>query len=307
MDARAEKCLAARRESKTVEFKESFDPADPGSWCEILKDIVAIANTGGGAIAIGLDSHGNPSGANVAPVLAIDPAVVTDKVAAVTGQQFTDFEIAEVEKDGQRLAVISIGAVTLPMVFEKVGNYHAVDGRQKTAFAKGTVYFRHGAKSEPGNNQDIQVALERRLAAIRKDWLAGVKKVVHAPEGTQVAIVAAEAGPAVAEGTAQIRIVDDPAAPAYRRIDYDLTHPYRQKDLIAAVNQRLPAGVQITTYDVLTVRRVHNIDDRDEYCHQPKFGSLQYSEAFANWLVGEHQQDNEFFAKARQKHYDDTH
>lgn len=56
-----EKGLAAKRESKFVEFKESFDPKDSGDWCEIAKDIVAIANTGGGIILIGLSNVGGPT------------------------------------------------------------------------------------------------------------------------------------------------------------------------------------------------------------------------------------------------------
>jgi len=43
-----QKALTAKRESKSVEFKETFDPTSPGDWCEVVKDIVAIANSGGG-------------------------------------------------------------------------------------------------------------------------------------------------------------------------------------------------------------------------------------------------------------------
>ncbi|MGH8468882.1 MAG: RNA-binding domain-containing protein [Gammaproteobacteria bacterium] len=303
MDGRVEKCLSAKRESKTIEFKESFDPADAGSWCEILKDIIAIANSGGGAIAIGLDSRGKPSGADVGPSLNVDPAVITDKVARVTGHQFTDFEIIESEKEGHRVAVVAIGAVAFPLVFEKAGNYHAADGKQKMAFAKGTVYFRHGAKSEPGNTEDIRTVIERKLESIRKDWVDGVKKVVHAPSGSQVTVLAADVRESASNDATPIRIVDDPNAPAYRRIDYDISHPYRQRDLVAAINKKLPSGVQITAYDVLAVRRTHGIDSKDEYCHHPKFGSAQYSDTFAAWIVSNY----EFFLRARQRYYDDTH
>lgn len=40
--------LAAKRESKHVEFKESFDPTASADWCELIKDVVAIGNSGGG-------------------------------------------------------------------------------------------------------------------------------------------------------------------------------------------------------------------------------------------------------------------
>ena len=307
MEGRVEKCLSAKRESKAVEFKESFDPADAGSWCEILKDIVAIANSGGGAIAIGLDSRGNPMGTDVSALLDVDPAVVTDKVAAVTSHQFTDFEITEAEKNGHRVVVLVVGAVAFPLVFEKAGNYHAADGKQKNAFAKGTVYFRHGAKSEPGNTDDIRAVIERKLESIRKDWVDGVKKVVHAPSGSQVSVLAAEVRESASNDATPIRIVDDPKAPAYRRVDFDISHPYRQKDLVAAINRRLPAGFEISTYDVLAVRRTNGIDSKEEYCHHPKFGYAQYSDLFADWVISNYEKDNEFFLKAREKYYEDTH
>ena len=52
----------AKRESKYMEFKSEFDPSSSENWCEILKDVVAISNSGGGLIGFGLDSHGCPTG-----------------------------------------------------------------------------------------------------------------------------------------------------------------------------------------------------------------------------------------------------
>ena len=63
-----EKALSARRESKYIDFKAAVDFASQSAWPEIGKDIVAFANSGGGAIAIGLDNSGNPAGADVAGV-----------------------------------------------------------------------------------------------------------------------------------------------------------------------------------------------------------------------------------------------
>lgn len=56
--------LSAKRESKTVDFKSSFDPESNGDWCELIKDFVAIANSGGGVILIGVADDGTASGTN---------------------------------------------------------------------------------------------------------------------------------------------------------------------------------------------------------------------------------------------------
>jgi hypothetical protein len=57
----------------------------------------------------------------------------------------------------------------------------------------------------------------------------------------------------------------------------------------------------VNAFDVLSVRRVHAVseDTRPEFVHVPKFGSPQYSDAFVDWVVGEHEHDAKFFSKAK--------
>jgi hypothetical protein len=70
--------------------------------------------------------------------------------------------------------------------------------------------------------------------------------------------------------------------------------------VIREVNVRL-VGVGVNAFDVLSVRRVHAVSEetRPEFVHVPKFGSPQYSDAFVDWLVGEHERDPGFFARAK--------
>ena len=42
-----EEALSATRETKTIELKEEFDPSERRSLCETLKDVLAMANSGG--------------------------------------------------------------------------------------------------------------------------------------------------------------------------------------------------------------------------------------------------------------------
>ena len=89
------KALNSKRESKTVEFKSEFDPTSRGAWCEILKDVVAMANSGGGAIVFGLEGGGRPSGVDIEGVLGLDPAEVVDQVFAYTGVHFAAVDIID--------------------------------------------------------------------------------------------------------------------------------------------------------------------------------------------------------------------
>lgn len=248
-----------------------------------------------------------PSKKDVKAVLELDQAKFVDKIRKYTGYEFGEIEVHEAKKQDQTVAVIEISAVKVPMVFEDVGTYEAAPGRQKTAFSKGTVYFRHGAKSEPGTTEDIRNVIERQLEAIRGEWLDGVRKVVTAPQGSAVTVFAGEVKESNSPAATPIRLVDDPNAPGYRLIDHDTTYPHRQIELLDVVNGMLPDGVDINSHDVLAVRRVHNIDGDARYCHRPKFGSPQYSDEFAKWIVERHKENKDFFMEARQKYYDKTH
>ncbi|WP_242164963.1 ATP-binding protein [Lysobacter sp. M15] len=293
-----DRALLAKRESKHIEFKRSFDPSVAGAWCELVKDIVALSNSGGGAILIGVENNGIPSGEDVSQVLELDQAVVADKVFKYTSHHLHGIEIHEAEKDGETVAAIEISAVDLPVVFESVGTYE-VDKKQKTAFARGTVYFRHGAKSEPGTTADLRAALERRLKAIRAEWLRGVKKVVTSPAGSVVSALTGDVLESKSANASPIRFVDDPNAPGYRLIDHDVTYPYRQTELLRVVNAMLPDLVTINSRDLLAVRRTLSIDGNALYCHTPKFGTTQYSDSFAEWLVEQHKANSNFFENSR--------
>jgi hypothetical protein len=94
-----------------------------------------------------------------------------------------------------------------------------------------------------------------------------------------------------------IRITDDPRAPGYQLIDPDKTHPWRQKELLEELNKMLPT--KINTYDLLAVRRLHHVDDDANFVHKARFGSTQYSPAFAEWLLKQHAADPRFFEKCR--------
>jgi hypothetical protein len=295
------KALSSKRESKSVEFKQAFDVASQGDWCELIKDIIALANSGGGIILIGVDNHGQPTGFNIKPIIEFDSANITNKIHKYTEVQFSEFEILEEEKEGHKVAVLIIPPVSIPIIFTKPGSYDIGAGKQKTAFGQGTVYFRHGAKSETGNTEDIRKAIERQLESIRKDWIRGVRKVVTAPRGSKVVVASGEVTESGSPNATPIRIVNDPTAPAYRKIDPDISHPYRTKDLIQILNDKLAGQIKLTTHDVLCIRRLFGCENNPSFCHKPTFSSMQFSEALINWIMQKYAADPSFFDKVRQE------
>jgi hypothetical protein len=56
-----ERAERAKRESRTLDFKEHFDPEVGAEWPELVKDLVAMANSGGGLIVVGVCNNGKPA------------------------------------------------------------------------------------------------------------------------------------------------------------------------------------------------------------------------------------------------------
>jgi len=295
-----DEALSAERETAEIEFKESMDATSAGDWCEVVKDIVAMANSGGGVIVFGLHNDGSPSGSDVTAILGLDSATVTDKVNKYANHQFSGFSIQRCEKSGNVLAAMKISPSNLPMVFERPGTYDIGGGKQKNVFGVGTVYFRHGAKSEPGNSEDLRKSFDRQLERVREGWLANVRQVVEAPLGSAVFMVSASSDP----NALPVRISDDPNAPIIGGISPDRTHPYRQKELIDALNVELPPGVKVNQYDIQCVRKQFDIESKLAFHYHPKFGGHQYSPAFASWILKQYLDDPNFFQKTRQQTHD---
>lgn len=292
-----------KRELKYLEFKERFDPDSEPEWIELIKDLVAIANSGGGVVVIGVKNDAKPSRANVDAVLRLDGAKIADKLVRYVGDNFDDFEVHEIRRANRKCAALIIGpAVEAPLVFVREGKYNDSQGKAKQAFARGAPYFRHGAKSEPGTSADLRAFIERRLDRIRETWLGGIRRVVEASGGSEIVAIQRTED---AKGETRIRITTDEDAPVYGRVSADDTHPYRQTELIDEVNRKLPEKTTVNAYDVLSVRRAHGIDEKTQpdFVHLPKFGAQQYSDAFVDWLVEQHRQDGQFFSKARDAYY----
>ncbi len=303
-DSRVAKCLAAKRESKSVEFKEQFNPADTKQALEVLKDLVAIANSGGGALVIGIYNNGNASGFDVKPVIDYDHAKYCDLIRKYTGQHYADFEVLQAERDRHQIAVFIISAPDVPLVFEKPGTYAVENNKQQTAFSQGTVYFRHGAKSEPCTSDDLRKFIEQRNRELQDQLVKGLRKVAVAPRGSHLEVIPAKGTISGATSSGgqpvPVRITSDPHAQNAVLVDKSEMFPHRQKDAIAKIKAGLPGGPTLNQFDFRAVVQVHHVADDDRFSWKPQFSARQYSEAFVEWVIEKVSADPMFFQKARQ-------
>lgn len=300
-NGRLEEALSAVRETRTIEFKESLDPADRRSFCETLKDILALANSGGGIIVVAVDSTGRPVGTDVKPLLDTDPADLMNKIAAFTGRDFDAVLVRSHNKGGRLVATLEVSEAGTPLVPIRPGTYEKEPGRQATAFSVGVVYVRHGAKSEPGTSGDLERIVERRLREIRSFWLSGVRRVVSAPRGAVVTVTPPRhVRVADAPDALSVRVTTDPSAQVVGLADPDKTHPYRLKELLASVNGRLTTlGVKANQYDIRAALAVQGWAQDLTYTWKPEYGPRKYSENLAEWLIKQVASDKLFFVRLR--------
>jgi hypothetical protein len=243
------KAEAAKRSSKYVSFRNGDQPA------ELLRDVVALANVGGGVIV----TTSPPDLSSVREQLAFD-----------------DLELASIDK-GTAIVVGAAGDAPL-----------TVEDR---------AWFRHGSRTTPATREDLKRFMDRRLQEVRRRLIVDIKRVITAPAGSEIVAIERSENDA---GEQVIRITTDEHAPLFRAVDFDLTHPYRQKELIAEVNGRLPEERAINAYEFQAVRHTHEIDP--DFVHRPRFGTNQYSEAFVEWLVDRIRGDVSFIPDARARY-----
>ncbi len=207
------------KESNDVDFKGSFDPNSGRDWCEIIKDIAAMANSGGGAILVGVKDNGEPSGHDVTEILNLDQADIVNKVSSYTDEQFSKIDVRRLMRGEHLVAAFIISSSDYPIVFKKPGTYDIGGGKQDRAFSVGSIYFRHGTTSEYCRASDIRDFIDRKVTSIKSSWLEGIRQVVEAPEGSHVVVHT------VHEPT-EIRFTDDPNAVPTRLEEKELVELY---------------------------------------------------------------------------------
>mgnify|MGYP005856549659 CR=1 FL=1 len=286
-------------ESDLLDFKREYTPEKKAAfWAEIVKDIVAFANTRGGIIVFGVEDNGRSSGIDCSKLLELDNASLTDQIRKYTAYNFKGLSIIRIIRGELVLPAILVEPLSVPMVFTKVGTYEYEEGKQKTAFSQGTIYFRHGSKSEPCTRDDIAEKIASELERIREEWLGNIRKVVEAEPGSKE-IVTQTYGHT---SSGMLRITRDPNAPVARLPKLSDGYPHRQDDVIKAVNSRLKDSAQINTHDIQAIKIFESIgsDNSPQFMHKPhETSSPQYTEEFIDFIVEQFHQDEDYFQRCR--------
>ena len=88
----------------------------------------------------------------------------------------------------------------------------------------------------------------------------------------------------------------------YRKVDFDISHPKRQKNVIEEVNSQLPNADIINQHDIQCIKGFTTSNQTRLFCKSSKFvGFPQYTDAFIGWLISEYRKNKKFFHDCREK------
>ncbi len=104
----------ADNETADIDFKAGFDTTSAEDWCELIKDIVAMANSSGGVVVFGVNDDGSPSTADLASVQNLDPAMIVDKIKKYTGQQFAGFSVSSGTRRTASVVALTVSGSSMP-------------------------------------------------------------------------------------------------------------------------------------------------------------------------------------------------
>lgn len=126
-----------------------------------------------------------------------------------------------------------------------------------------------------GKAPEYSIGIEYKLVSTKK------------PGKADIVLSAGDAG----KTSAVVQVAKDPS----------VTHPYRQKELVEALNTALSDKAVVNQFDIQSINTAHGVKKRAEWFYQGKVkGSpSQYSEAFKEWILDRYAQDAAFVEKSR--------
>jgi hypothetical protein len=152
------------------------------------------------------------------------------------------------------VAIFVISPPDSPLVFEKPGTFDSGGKYPERVFSQGTIYFRHGAKSETGTTDDLRRFLEKRVREINKELFKGVRKISVSPRGSRLEVTQRASIGIGPDGAVPVRITNSPDARGAFAVNVDQMFHYRRKDLIAKLRGVLAPEEVPSTFDLQAIK-----------------------------------------------------
>lgn len=208
----------SRVECAHFELKREFSPSTH-SWAELAKDIVAMANSGGGVILFGVDDNGLRRGLPESLLRVLDAAKVTDQLRRRAPSASVSTAYLERTYYKKLYGALIVQPLRVPLVFDKEWGYQGADGKPRIAIQPGVLYVRTPGKSAPASQADVHQVWEQSVSLAFEKTMARIERVASLPFDSEL-IVTGEGTPdsgflLVDKGEGRpVQIVADPDTPA---------------------------------------------------------------------------------------------
>jgi hypothetical protein len=183
------------------------------AWEKLVRDVAAIANSGGGRLDLPVDS-------NACPISVILVTEIVARLAHCTGSKFDDVQLANRTAGTPDVWELEVGPAEFPIGFKQPfdGNTLGESSPLARPFVPGVFYFWHDGKSTLATSDDFQALVERRVNDARQRWSKEIGRVLSRPLAPRRRKRRARRGtkqsPRSSNDLQPVRIVNDANAPA---------------------------------------------------------------------------------------------
>ena len=238
---RAVSGLTGRVETANCDLKTAFKDSNRG-WVNLAKDIVAMSNSGGGAIVFGVDDNGRRVGLKQSLLSLMDPARINGQIESKAPGARVSTSYYEITFYRLRYGFLCVHPQEDLIVFEKEWGYKKPNGSDQIVIRRGVLYARGVGESRPARQADITLMVKRLIETGSKALLAKIEKIATLPLDS--GIVALEPG----SESRGIHLVDsepglpvkvtsegEDAIPITEVLSADLPFPSKQAELVNQV------------------------------------------------------------------------
>jgi hypothetical protein len=230
---------APNHETALCDLKAEFDPQH--SWPDLAKDIVAMSNSGGGILILGVYDDGKRVGLQRSLTREFDAARINGRIESRAPGARLQTTYTEIIYYRLRYGFLTVRSNDQLVVFEKEWRRTGSTDK-KQVVRPGVLYVRGVAETRPAKQVDLSLIVQRLIQTGSQQLLARIERTAAIPLSAELIVANPETPERglrlVDAGHGQpVRIVDEAhdAVPIYELISPEAPFTSTQHDFASAV------------------------------------------------------------------------
>jgi hypothetical protein len=189
-NSRYQAIIVAATETRNIDFKAAMAwlPSENCNRFELLKDIAALANIGGGHLVIGRDEPSlTTGGMTKVQVASFDPTEVNKLVQRFLSPAHECFVKSE-EVGNDSLVIIDVPEFEAsPLIFRETGNCGSAKCKKTPHFRPGDIYIRTKAQQSQriSDAEEMRELLNRGVRKTGDQVVTAIQRMLSAPQSVE--------------------------------------------------------------------------------------------------------------------------